>query len=165
MLSQPYEDRHARFVAKRQSGPVTHVDPTPEHERRAQVVGERIRAAMVKLGWVYADGRPDVGQLAEAIGAKRWQTVQFWIDGENAPRMPYAQQVADALGMTLNELMGMAPAPNPPGWEEFIATDLGRSLTPAESLELRAVRWPHGPPNAETLASLLLLFRSRKPAS
>lgn len=163
---------HVRRVPKRQSRKMTNVDPpttksererSPETIERANAVGGRIRAAMARKGWVDADGKPDVKRLMEAVGTRRWQTAQYWVEGEESPSEKYAALIARALGVTLEELMGLPPPPSPAGWDEFCATELGRSMTGIERASLPLMPWPHGEPDAAAWAELLLLVRRRRP--
>lgn len=100
---------------------------------------------MTRLGWTSREGAPDVGRLAQAVGC-RWQTAQFWIDGKAVPGTRYAKRVAEALGMTLEELVGLAlqREPRTPGWSAFLETDLGKSMTDEERKILSMLPAPAG---------------------
>lgn len=126
-------------VPKRQSKPppVVRVTEQAIRDELAEYIGARIRAAMERKGWVDGD-RHDVKRLVEAIEqagnldkAPRWQTVQEWVLGKTAPRTHHAKLLAQALDMTLDELMGVALGrePNNAAWRAFVETPEGRSMT------------------------------------
>lgn len=122
-------------------------------------VGGRIAAAMQQRGWVLGDGRPDVGRLQEAIGAKRWQTVQEWVLGKTVPRTHHARLVADVLGMTLEELMGAATGlePTNAAWRAFVATPEGQSMTIEERRAVARFLPPEGRAPSELMYQMALV--------
>lgn len=153
-------------VSKRQSRPpgsVSTADTEQERSALASYVGERIRSAMERRGWVDDEGKHDVRKLSEATGA-RWQTAQFWVLGENAPGPRYAKRIAKVLGMTLEELMGAATGEEPASeaWRQFKETPLGRSMTDSERVALAAMPWPNGAPDAGHYAAVLGVMRSTR---
>lgn len=156
---------HTRPVAKRQLGDPANVDRTQtsaEKKALAAEVGARIRAIMRAKGWVRDDGEPDVARLQRAVGSRRFQTVQFWVEGQAAPRMPYARKLAQVFGVTLEEIMGLSERPEPPAsWAEWkTGPHLGSTATQQEErLILQTVAAWGRNPTASGLDQLLLALR------
>lgn len=155
-------------VAKRQSDPRSSVPERQQRIKLAAYVGARVRAAMERRGWVSDDGKPEVKRLQAAVeqaggfrpGQPRWQTVQEWIEGKTPPSTKYTGPLAQALGMTLAELMGAATGePVYPAWAAFLETAQGKTVTPEERQALASQLWPHGPPTVAHYSLLLTTIR------
>ncbi len=150
-------------MKERQSTEDLNVRSDSEQEERTQFVAERIRDAMRRRGWVDDEGRPDITRLADATGV-RWQTAQYWVEGRNKqpPRPKNLGKIARALDMSLEELIGAAMGREPEGkaWREFLDTELGRSMTPAERHALAVMLWPNRPPDVGRYAMALAMLRA-----
>ena len=66
--------------------------------RTAKEIGERIRAIREKKGWTQE-------QLAEACGVYGANVISRWEAGKQVPRLDMAVEIADALGLALDELV------------------------------------------------------------
>lgn len=147
----------------------------PERESSSSAIAEhcgaRIRSAMASLGWVDSSGEADVARLKRAIedatgGTVRWQTVQYWVLGRSVPTGERAAALARVLGMTLDELLGVAAGQDPPfaAWREFLASPEGQSMTPGERRTLQAIAWPPGTePTTAAYAVVLAGVRLTRP--
>lgn len=157
------------LVTNRQSASRDNVDRNAERKRRKEAakahLGARVRARMEALG---LDGESGVKELCERVVAHlpegasppRWQTVQFWVQGRSLPREDYQVPLAKALGVTLEELIGVALGhePNSRGWAAFVASPLGQTMTPEERAVLAAHREPaHGRGYSESYYRTALL--------
>lgn len=132
-------------------------------EDQVTYVAERIRDAMERRGWTDALGKPDVKRLADAMGV-RWQTAQYWVEARNKqlPRPDNLRRIAEALGMTLEQLIGAASGQEPEtdAWRSFVQSDLGGSMTQAERQALASMLWPNGDPDTAAYRMVLLTLRS-----
>lgn len=66
--------------------------------------GEIVRQARVQLGW-------DQAELAQRLGSVRQQAVSRWEKGTSRPRRAMVAQLADLLGLDVNELLLAAGYP------------------------------------------------------
>jgi transcriptional regulator with XRE-family HTH domain len=123
----------AKLVAKKRQSPDTpDVEPV-DREQLASAIGDRVAARMRALGWVLDDGRLDVRALARAARVE-WQTAQTWTQGTRVPTMKSATKMAGALGISVQELLGVSAGAEPTNgaWRTFLDTPEGRSMTPEE---------------------------------
>lgn len=67
-----------------------------------RALGKRIRAARVKRGI-------SMQALADAAGRSFRQTVATWEDGQSEPKATEVPAIADALGVSCDELLRGAP--------------------------------------------------------
>lgn len=76
----------------------------------------------------------------------RWQTVHDWIRNQSIPEPDNWRSIAEATGVTLDELLGVAAGQDPPfpAWKDFIETDAGKGLSAGERRALQAFAWPEG---------------------
>ncbi|AKF06058.1 hypothetical protein [Sandaracinus amylolyticus] len=98
--------------------------------------------------------------LAKKMGV-RWQTAQFWLEGQSFPLGINLTKLGEAVGMTFAELVGpMADDQEPqwPSWREFLATPEGQSTTDPERWALRLFPWTQ-PPTVGDYRSLLAVVR------
>lgn len=99
--------------------------------------------------------------LAEKAGV-RWQTAQFWLDGESFPMGHNLAKLSEAIGMNARELLGpMTDDVDPqwPTWRTFLDTPEGRSISDDERWALRLFAWPK-PPTVGDYRALLALVRT-----
>lgn len=132
-------------------------------EDQVTYVAERIRDAMQRRGWTDDLGKPDVRRLADAMGV-RWQTAQYWVEAKNKqlPRPHNLRRIAEALGMTLEQLIGAATGrePETEAWRAFAESDLGASMTQGERQALASMLWPNGDPDVAAYRMVLMTLRS-----
>lgn len=126
----------------------------------AAFIGDRIREAMRTQGWMIGE-KYDVARLAAEVGS-RWQTAQEWIEGKTPPSRKYAVLIARSLGMSLEQLMGVATGQEPRSeeWRAFVESPIGRTLTRAERQSLSAIIWPHGQPDRAAYQMALAALRA-----
>jgi transcriptional regulator with XRE-family HTH domain len=105
---------------------------------RGASIGERIESARLRSGLT----KTEVGR---AIG-KGYRKVQSWITGEAAPSAENLRKLAEVLGVTVDELLGVAEGQDPPfgAWGAFLQTAEGQSLTPHERRALAGLPWAPG---------------------
>jgi transcriptional regulator with XRE-family HTH domain len=113
-------------------------------------IGERINAALLRAGVSQAE-------LARRIG-KSAPNVNRWARGSKEPEPGSLVLIAGALGVTVDELLGVAEGQEPPfaAWREFLATPEGASITAAESRALRTIAWQPG--HEPTVAGYLMML-------
>jgi hypothetical protein len=102
-----------------------------------------------------------VGWLAEKMGV-RWQTAQYWLDGESFPLGHNLTRLGEAVGVDPRELIGPLTddvEPTHPTWKAFLETPEGKSLSDEERWALRLFWWPK-PPTVGDYRSLLALVRT-----
>lgn len=123
-------------------------------------VGERIKAARLRRGWRKVD-------LANALEIN-WRALHKWEIGSQRPNRESLIKLAKALEVSIEELLGVAEGQDPPfpAWHEFLATELGKTVTPEERLSLQSMRWlPGTAPNVALYTTGLLMLRSAGPRS
>jgi len=94
----------------------------------------------------------------------RWQTAQYWVEAKNKqlPRPHNLRRIAEALGMTLEQLIGAATGrePETEAWRAFAESDLGASMTQGERQALASMLWPNGDPDVAAYRMVLMTLRS-----
>jgi transcriptional regulator with XRE-family HTH domain len=112
-------------------------------------IGQRIAAARESRGWTKSE-------LGRKIG-KSYRMVQKWETGDQGPDRESLALLSEVLGVTLEELLGVAEGQDPPfaAWHEFLATPQGQSMTPGERRMLQSIVWPGDPPLAAYMAALM----------
>lgn len=60
------------------------------------------------LGWSQQQLAAEVSRLEGLVKPLTWQTVQQWENGKSAPKRARLEHVAEALGVPLNELLGIS---------------------------------------------------------
>lgn len=131
--------------ARRQSS-----EPDPVLE----ALGARIRRAMQTRG-------KRVSDVADACDV-RWPTAQKWVLGQSYPELARLPRLLEVLGMTAEELLGIAAGHEPPfaGWSAFLATPEGQGATQSELAALRGIAWPDdSEPTASAYAVALAALR------
>lgn len=134
-------------------------DVARARKRFAKVLNERVRKLAAEES--VTDEREIVGWLSRKVGV-RWQTAQFWLDGDSFPLGHNLQRLAEAIGMNARELLGpMVDDVDPkwPTWRAFLETPEGKSLTDDERWALRLYQWEK-PPTVGDYRGLLALHRS-----
>jgi len=113
-------------------------------------IGERINAAISKAGISQSE-------LARRIG-KDPPSVNKWVRGVKEPEAGSLMLIAGALGVTVDELLGVVEGAEPPfaAWGEFVSTPEGASITAAESRALRTIAWQPG--KEPTVAGYLMML-------
>lgn len=131
--------------------------------RRLQgaTVGERIADAIELSGIKKAE-------LARRVG-KPWRRIHAWITGENRPSEANLRLLAEALPVTLDELLGVAAGQDPPfrTWAPFLGVlaESADELSADERTSLQSFVWPPGQePTVADYFSLLALIRRPRPA-
>lgn len=101
-------------------------------------VAERVAAALRQSGLTKAE-------LARRV-EKPWRLVHAWVTGEKTPNSDSLRSLAEALDVTVDELLGIADGQDPPfeAWEAFLRTPDGESMTPGERRALQSIAWPPG---------------------
>lgn len=105
---------------------------------RGATVGDRIGDALERSGLTKAE-------LARRVG-KSWRQVHGWINGEKSPSGDSLRRLAEALGVTVDELLGIAEGQDPPfaSWTSFLETPDGAGMTAGERRALQSIAWPPG---------------------
>lgn len=115
-----------------------------------------------RLGELGIAEKQRVTWLQEQLGEKRWQTVQFWLEGKSFPQGHRLRRLADVLRMNASELVGpMADQIDPPWptWREFLATKDGQTVDDEERWQLRLFSWAKAP-TVEDYRALLVVVRN-----
>lgn len=137
-------------------GPGVSGDVKKARRRFAVALNKRVR----ELAGPNVDEKELVRWLADKVGV-RWQTSQFWLEGESFPLGHNLQRLSEAIGMDARELLGpMSDDIDPkwPTWRTFLGTPEGASLTDDERWHLRLFGWPK-PPTVGDYRALLALLR------
>lgn len=122
---------------------------------RGATIGERISTSRGRRGWTKAE-------LARRIG-KSWRLLHKWESGEQSPDRESLQLLAGVLGVTIEELLGVAAGQDPPfaSWPEFVASPPGSEMTPDERRALQSFAWPQGTePTVSGYVMVLAALRS-----
>lgn len=131
------------MVARRQS-----------KERRIVLdsLGRRIREALAERG-------KGISDLQHATGVS-WPSAQAWVLGKSYPGGEHLPIIAAELGMTLEQLVGIARGEDPPypSWKPFLEQH-GRDLTDDERDALAIVAWPK-PPEVRNYVLALAALRA-----
>lgn len=101
------------------------------------------------------------GWLADKMGV-RWQTAQYWLDGESFPLGHNLTRLGEAVGLNFRELVGPMTddlEPRWPSWTAFLATADGKSISDEERWSLRLFPWPQ-PPTVGDYRGLLAVLRT-----
>lgn len=125
---------------------------------RGTAVGDRIEAARLRSGMT----KSEVGRAT----GKGYRKIQAWITGESEPRGEHLALLAEVLGVTADELLGIADGQEPPfaAWAEFLETEQGRSVTADERRALAGLPWPAGTqPTVASYQIALAAVRSTVP--
>lgn len=113
------------------------------------------------LGARIADAIQLVGSNKNRVATQMnvgWQTVQQWTLDKSAPTVDNLRLLSEVLGVTLDELVGVAVGQEPPfeAWRAFLSTVDGQSITPGERRALQAIYWPPG--TEPTVASYMIVL-------
>lgn len=113
---------------------------TPQPLGGVADIGRRIAEAREGLGLNKAE-------LARRIG-KSWRLLHKWEEGDQNPDRESLALLARELGMTIEELMGIAAGQDPPfaAWGAFLieVESEGDALSDDEARALRSIVWPTG---------------------
>jgi transcriptional regulator with XRE-family HTH domain len=112
--------------------------PPLDTSRSGSTIGQRIAAAREARGWTKAE-------LARKIG-KSWRLLHKWENDEQPPARESLLLLAQVLGVTIEELLGVAEGQEPPfaAWREFLLTPQGGDITAGERRMLQSLAWPPG---------------------
>ena len=104
----------------------------------ASTIGGRIAFFRAVRGWTKAE-------LSRQVGCG-WRLVHKWETGEQRPDRESVATLAKVLGVTIEEILGVATGQNPPfdAWAEFLSTPQGEALTDGERRMLQSIAWPPG---------------------
>lgn len=104
----------------------------------------------------------DQSTLQRALGV-RWATVHAWWVGKSVPKGPNLRGLGEVLGVTIDELLGIAEGQDPPfeAWRAFMETEQGRSATEDELTSLRSIYWKSKKP---TVASYMVMLQGLRSA-
>jgi transcriptional regulator with XRE-family HTH domain len=120
--------------------------------RRAvtEALGQRIRAAL-------AEKEKGISDLQHAAGVS-WPSAQAWVQGRSYPGGEHLRAIAEVLGMTVEQLVGIARGEDPPheAWRAFIDSH-GNELTPDERDALAMITWPKEPKFSSYVLALAAL--------
>jgi hypothetical protein len=138
---------------------------SPPHASDGDVQSTRRRfAAALRRRIVDELGVPEreaAGWLAAKMGV-RWQTAQFWLEGQSFPLGHNLTRLGEAVGLDFKALVGPMvddQEPQWPAWAAFKGTPEGASLADEERWTLRLFPWPR-PPTVGDYRSLLALVRA-----
>lgn len=103
------------------------------------------------------------------MGMRRPGTFYDWVDGKQLPSLDYLPDLVRVLGMTAEELMGIAAGQNPPfaTWHVFLAglEARGEKLTEGERAALAGLPWPSGrEPTVTSYEMALAAIRTAAPS-
>lgn len=135
----------------RQSDPEVNV-----REAKARFA-EVLRARLIELG---VEGGHELWLQKNAN--VRWQTAQRWLRGETFPKTHNVPLLAAVLKMPPARLLGPMVSelePKSEGWQKFLATSEGQSLTAEERWTLVLSQWVNEPTVAD-YRGLLALHRN-----
>lgn len=117
-------------------------DPAPQLARpiSGASIGERIKLRLEAMNM-------DATEAARRAGMKRPGTIYEWISGRTPqPRSESLAKLAEVLGMTVDELLGIAEGQEPPfeEWKAFLAELAKRNdvLSDGEWRALAGFAWP-----------------------
>ena len=98
--------------------------------------GERLLDAIEKSGHTRSDLAKDI--------RKSWNHIHLWCTDKVLPKSDSLKDIAEALGVSLNELLGLNLEEDPPleSWREFLLTEEGQGLSETERLALVHLWWP-----------------------
>lgn len=113
----------------------------------------RIRSALEQRG-------VSVSDLARATGVT-WPAAKAWTEG-TVPSGKNARRIAEFLGMTVDELLGVAAGQEPSraAWLTFLGTPEGAAMTAEERRQLAVVPWLHHEPTVLTYQMMLVALRT-----
>lgn len=123
-----------------------------------ETIGARIRAAIRRTGISQKE-------LADRIGTSP-QQISKWISGARVPDRGSLRAIAEALPVTIDELVGVLEGGSPPfdAWAEFLDTEEGQGMTPGERRSLQVIAWPEGrEPDVASYRMALATIRSARP--
>lgn len=91
-------------------------------------------------------------------------TVNRWTTGESRPSARFLRALPEVVGMTLEELLGVAEGQDPPfeSWQQFVATPEGSGMSPGERRALQGLPWPPG--TTPTVSSYLVALTAVRSA-
>jgi transcriptional regulator with XRE-family HTH domain len=142
-------------------------DPKADDPKMGQIattvgtIGGRIAAARVSRGWKKAE-------LARRLG-KSWRLLHKWETDEQPPDRESLRLLSGVLGMTIEELLGVAAGQDPPwsAWREFLEAPEAATMDAGERRALQSLAWPPGrePTVAGYLMTLAALRGGTRPRS
>jgi len=130
----------------------------PVNPRLLSPFGRRVRALI--------DASPHVDNRAELCAKVGINESNFYVyeQGRRDPPLELLVSIGKVLHVGLDQLYPTdLPSSDPPyaGWQRFEQTDLGRSMTPEERIDMASVRFRHREPTAELYQLLLLAYRTQ----
>lgn len=122
-----------------------------------ETLGDRILSAVKRAGITKQ-------ALADRVG-KRWGTVNNWCKGSTEPGAQDIRRIAEATGVTVEELLGIADGQTPsfPAWEEFTRSAVWETLSDDQRRTLAGIPWRGCEPTLESYLVAAAAVRSATP--
>jgi transcriptional regulator with XRE-family HTH domain len=91
------------------------------------------------------------------VSPPRFRTIHRWESEGGSPDRENLMRVAEVLGVSIEELLGVATGQEPPfpAWRAFLETSRGRAMTQRQREALAAIWWRDSEPTVEAYAVLL----------
>jgi transcriptional regulator with XRE-family HTH domain len=125
-------------------------------------IGERI----AKLREARGLSKSDLARLIwPDVSPPRYRTVHRWEEEDGSPERENLTRVAEVLGVSIEELLGVATGQEPPfeAWRAFLETSRGRAMTERQREALAAIWWRDSEPTVEAYAVILSGMELAKP--
>ena len=102
--------------------------------------------------------------LADRVG-KRWGTINNWTRGATEPSAKDIRRIAEATGVTVDELLGIADGQEPtfPAWEEFVGSSMWQELTEDQQRTLAGIPWRGSEPTLESYVIAAAAVKAARP--
>jgi transcriptional regulator with XRE-family HTH domain len=132
----------------------------PKLDQNAPIVGNTLGARIVA-----ALQRAGIGKTALAQRIDRgYQTVNNWTKNKTVPSAEDVRKIAEATGVNVEELLGIAAGQEPtfPAWLEFVKLDMVAALTVEERRTLAGIPWFGHEPTIESYLMALAAVKAAK---
>lgn len=157
---------HVTYAARCQSVSPSDVDPTLAPQLARPVsgtsIGERIAAIRKSRGL-------SKSELARKLWPDqeppRYRMIHRWEDEGKVPEPESLRRLAEVLGVTIEELMGVAAGQDPPfeAWPKFLETDEAKAMTDNQRRALAGFWWGDREPTVASYKAMLLAFAVSTP--
>jgi transcriptional regulator with XRE-family HTH domain len=132
-----------------------HTDGVATEPTEPTTMGERVRSAYLARGM-------NRSQLQRALGLA-YTTILAWEQDKSAPNAENLNALSVLLHVSPSYLLGEdqhVTEPQYQAWREFLSTDAGQQMTPAERRTLGSMRMDEGiEPSVSLYRSLLVALR------
>lgn len=117
-------------------------------------IGERIALLREERGLSKSDL---ARRVWPDVSPPRYRSIQRWESEEGSPGRDNLARVAEALSVTIEELLGVAEGQEPPfaAWKEFLATPRGQGMTESQRATLASMYWRDTEPTVAAYSVIL----------